>query len=316
MISKRIIFASKLFACLLCFVIFFRMIPAEAWAALPRLNWSILPFLILAYAIVKGLNSLRLFLLLCPQLADLKFTSIFYSAFVSAFAGSFMPLAVAGDAARFFWLDRHLTENNKSRLLSGMILERVLSGFTTVLLFVGLAAWMARDLPLDASVLAAKAPFLAVLALAVAACAVLLVRVLRKRAFIAELLQTLKSYSCRPCHLLACAFISAATLVFSSVFVLGGSIWAVGVHLPWDVIFFIVLAASLLSLIPIAPGGLGFMEMTQAGMLIFFSCPEAQAAQIVILLRCTALLTSLPGGVLLFWAKKRNSVGEIKNQSK
>jgi hypothetical protein len=96
----RIVFALKIFACLLCFAIFFRMIPAEYWTTLPWLNWGILPFLVLAYAILKGLNSLRLFLLLRLQMTGLKFTSIFYSAFVSAFAGFFMPLTVAGDVAR------------------------------------------------------------------------------------------------------------------------------------------------------------------------------------------------------------------------
>ncbi|MCL2124112.1 MAG: flippase-like domain-containing protein [Desulfovibrionaceae bacterium] len=305
MLLKYHVFAAKLFACLLCFGVFFYFTPAETWAELLRLNWRILPLLVLALiAIMFALPSLRLYLLLRPQLGSLTFAPIFYSAFVSYFAGTFMPLTVAGDVARFFWLDRRLVDADKSRLLSGMILDRVLNFFVNVLLFAGLAVWMARELPLDVEVLRAAAPLLAALVLALVVGIVLFARALRKRAFIADLLQALKSYSGHPARLAVCVFISAAVFALTFACILYPAIWAVEVDLPWDAVFFVVLAASLLSLIPIAPGGLGFMEMSQAGMLTFFSCPAAQAAQIVILLRCVSLLASVPGGVLLFWAKK------------
>jgi hypothetical protein len=61
------------------------------------------------------------------QLTGLAFAPIYYSAFVYAFAGTFMPVTAAGDVARFFWLERHLSDTKKSCLLSGMIVERVVS---------------------------------------------------------------------------------------------------------------------------------------------------------------------------------------------
>lgn len=292
----------KIGACLVFLAIFALFVPKSAWLDLRNIHWGIGALLVLITFLLMGAQAFRFFLLLRSLQIKAPYLIILQSVFFSAFAGIFLMFTAAGETARFFWLVRQIPCAKRTYLLSAMLLDRVISGAINIIMLLGLLFFLgASRYPVTARQLVLISFGILGLALLCAGIMWLSRKFWQKISFFKDLLSAGKFFVHAPGIMIICCLISVLLFLGAAFLILAGSLYAVdGSPLSWEKLLFVALASSLLALVPITPAGLGFMEASQAGMLIWFGCPVSIAAQTVVLLRCISIVSALPGCISLF----------------
>jgi glycosyltransferase 2 family protein len=280
------------------------------------LNADPLPIILVVFLfpITVLISSIKWWMLLRIQHAGASLVSLFRYYWIGSFISNFLPSSVGGDVSRlmFFRKSGHLAQ-----VAASIIVERLTGLAMLVVLCV--VALIGRPDYFDSYGL------LPLLWCLVVGCAVLLLLVFRVGAGVSALLERLlrgrgdyvQSFRVKLEKVIGAALyyrgksnVLAGTLVLSILFyavVFFGQyliLIALGAQFPLLKVFFVAPIVSLVSLIPLFPGGIGIAEgacvffYTQAGLL------PAEALALAVMGRFLLILLSSIGGLLLIFERR------------
>lgn len=235
----------------------------------------------------------------------LPFAQAVRLSFVGLFFNIAVPGATGGDVVKAFYTARVL--GAPTRAVVSVFVDRVLGLFALVLLAGG-AVLLA---PPHAAYATPARLVVGCLAAAVAGGAVVLSRRLRRALGLTALARrlpfghvwteidaALRLYRGRPLEVAIAIALSLGNHVgiVAGAWLLAG---ALGIHdLGFAPLLVVVPLATLVSAVPLLPGGWGVGEVAYAWLLTPFGVAPTEAVSLSVLLRLASLVVGLPGGVL------------------
>jgi glycosyltransferase 2 family protein len=267
------------------------------------LGWAIGAALTLFVAL--GVSALRWQAYLAALEIDLNLATVVRLYFVGTFFNAFLPSGIGGDAYKAVRIGR--PRGRLTEALASVFLDRF-AGFVA-LAGLGLAGIVVELLQGDADLRVAQVAFVLSAAMLLAATALLIggERLLGPRGLIGEhgiggkLRGAVRAIHAAARHPAAAARGYAYGFVFQ-LLVLGYHLCiaqALGVHEPSvGAMTGVVVIASLATIIPLSPGGLGFREAAYAWALGSFGVSHDRALAFALVVLMVLLATSLAGGVV------------------
>ena len=96
-----------------------------------------------------------------------------------------------------------------------------------------------------------------------------------------------------------------AALGVLALVVIWGALQALGVDANEWLVLIAYAGAALLGMIPITPGGLGFVEAGLTGMLVLAGVAAPDAAAATLAYRLVSYWLPLPAGLIAYWLARR-----------
>jgi len=288
-------------------------------------NHALMFLALLLYFGAITLGCSKWYLLLRAQGIPVPFLELLSYTFIGLFFGNFLPTNVGGDVIRGWGLARHIERGTEAAV--SVVVDRMI-GFIA---FMSMAATMAIIAVLvEGQVVLQPIAIASVVALVTfaGAFALMLSRRLRRWVEIlfrlpllsraAPLYQRLSgalgAYRHHPGVLLQGFFISLGVLIVSN-FVNYLLVEALGGGIPLLYIFLFNPLIAFVLLIPISVGGVGINQTAYVFFFGLVGVSEVLSLSLSVALQVIILVSSLPGGILWWRARRRESMPQEAGHS-